>query len=327
MDPSNNRKAALKKLRSLIISPKCQLDKFRSKIEETFSTVVLPNNVECSRRDYGGIMCDMLIPEMYTSGKIMIYIHGGSFTGGSSFSYRSFAASLANASNCRVLLPDFRLPPSYSFPSGIEDLQSVFRSFLIQDEIECNLKNKESNLDLIVASDSSGASLACGLLQKLPEKTFSKISQLILFSPWLDFSKDSYIFARHAKDEILNAENIRRAVEFYTYESNYSNPEVSPLKIDREKLSKFPPVYIQCGSKELFLDQVKAFDDMLENCGVECTLDIVSDMMFMFQLADEYLSEAHLAVNRVGEFLRKKSESEVEIKEREILLKKNNVRD
>ncbi|MCR5217369.1 alpha/beta hydrolase fold domain-containing protein [Treponema sp.] len=325
MDSSNNRKAALKKLRSLIISPKGEVEKFRKKIEDTFSTVVLPNNVECSRRDYGGVMCDMLIPEMYTSGKVMIYIHGGSFTGGSSAAYRSFAASLANAANCRVLVPDFRLPPSYSFPSGIEDLQSVFRSFFIQEEIECSLKNKKSDLNLTVAADSSGASIACGLLQELPEKSFSRISMLLLFSPWLDFSPDSYIFGRHAKDEVLTGESVKRAVEFYTYESNYTNPEVSPLKIDRDKLSKFPPVYIQCGSRELFIEQVKTFDDMLERSGVECTLDIVDDMMFMFQLADEYIREAHLAVNRVGAYLTKKTESESEIRERELLLKRNNV--
>ena len=327
MDSSNNRKAAIKKLRSLIISPQGEVEKFRTKIEDTFSSVFLPNNVECSRRDYGGVMCDMLIPEMYTSGKVMIYIHGGSFVGGSSASYRSFAATLANSSNCRVLVPDFRLPPAYSFPSGIEDLQNVFRSFFIQEEIECSLKNKKSDLNLTVAADSSGASLAFGVLQELPEKNFSRVSTILLFSPWLDFSPDSYIFYRHAKDEILNAEALRRAIEFYTYESNYSNPQVSPLKMDRDFISKFPPVYIQCGSRELFLEQNRAFEDMLERCGVECTLDVVDDMMFMFQLADEYLKESHLAVNRIGDFLSKKSESESERKERELILKRNNVMD
>ena len=54
------------------------------------------------------------------------------------------------------------------------------------------------------------------------------------------------------------------------------------------------------GGKEILLDDAKEFCDNLRTTGNECVLDIWPDMMFMFQMADEYLHESHLALDRVG---------------------------
>jgi hypothetical protein len=41
-----NRKAAVKKLKQLVITPNIETSFFRQRIEQTFSTDYLPNNVE-----------------------------------------------------------------------------------------------------------------------------------------------------------------------------------------------------------------------------------------------------------------------------------------
>lgn len=326
----NDRKAAIKKIKTLVFNPKSETEKFREKIEKTFSQVFIPNRVECITRDCGGIKCDFLNPDAYASDKIIIYIHGGSFVGGSCSSYRSFCASIANASSCRMIVPEFRLPPSSSFPAGIEDLESVFRSFFIQDEVEGHFKkdkSERSTTKVIVMADGSGASLAFGVIQKLNRENLSRIKNIILFSPWLDFSQDNVIFTdKKARDEVLSVESIRRAIDEYTYNSNHNNPLVSANLMEDEKVKELPPVYIQCGSKELLLEQYKEFDNLLESHGVSCTLDIEEDMMFMFQIADEYLNESHLALERIGNFIKERRglDSE-ELKEREHIIKLNNI--
>ena len=108
-------RAAVKKIRLLSFTSGDKVDNFREKIESAFGSVFLPNHVECNEREFGGVMCDMLIPEVYSSKRIMLYVHGGSFVGGSRDSWRNFCASLANVAFPRVLNSRLlTIPPSRS---------------------------------------------------------------------------------------------------------------------------------------------------------------------------------------------------------------------
>jgi acetyl esterase/lipase len=98
----------------------------------------------------------------------------------------------------------------------------------------------------------------------------------------------------------MTGDVLRKSSSIYTYESNTSNPLVSPLLAGDEALKNFPPVFIQMGEKEILLDDAKEFTKNLQAAGNECVLDVWPDMMFMFQMADEYLHESHLALDKVG---------------------------
>ncbi len=326
-----DRKAAIKKLRTLVLSPKGEVEPFREKIEKTFSTPFIPARVEREEREYGGVSCDVLKPEIYTSRRVILYVHGGSFVAGSRDSWRSFCAQLANAASCRVVVPEFRLPPTHPFPAALDDLNTVFKMIYAEEEVAYKLENENDSsrgVELVVAADGSGASLAMALLFKQNEKYMSALRNLVLFSPWLDLSPDSEIFTeRHVKDEVISAEDIHRAVDLYTYAANIANPLVSPLKAPVENFKFFPPVYIQMGQKEMLTVQVARLQSLLSKAGVECTVDAWENMMYMFQFADEYLSESHLAIERAGNYIRRRDgESESETEERERILLKNNIR-
>jgi acetyl esterase/lipase len=124
---------------------------------------------------------------------------------------------------------------------------------------------------------------------------------VVLFSPWLDISSDSLVYAQKKNsDEILTREGIRASADLYTYAANMKNPLVSPMYCSPENFKSFPPVYIQMGEREILLPDVTKFCERLSASSVEYTLDVEQDMMHMFQMADEYLEESHLAVERVG---------------------------
>ena len=112
----------------------------------------------------------------------------------------------------------------------------------------------------------------------------------------------------------------------YTYESNISSSSVSPLKAEDSLYEGFPEFYIQCGAKELMLPYNKQFELKLARSGVKCTLDIVEDMMFLFQLADESLMEAYESITRIGDWMNfRGGETKEEIEERKRLIKENNI--
>ena len=78
---------------------------------------------------------------------------------------------------------------------------------------------------------------------------------------------------------------------------------MSPLKAEDQMLKDFPPVYIQMGEKELFLDDAEQFQARLVDAGGECILDVWKNMMPCFQMADDCLSESHLAVEKIGHLI------------------------
>ena len=305
MEIQNDRKAAIKKLKLLTYNSKSNLDSFRQKMEEAYSTVFLPNKVELSEYKYGNIDCDILSPEMYSSNRVMIYVHGGCFSGGSRKTYRAFCSSLATKCYCRVVIPEFRLSPAYPCPAAIEDIQAVFRSLFTEEQIQASLNTEKGTTpkmpEVIIAADGSGATIACALLYNLRERYKTCISHVVLFSPWLDLSPSSKIMSsKKISDDVLTLDVFKKSVTDYTYTENTKISSVSPLLADDEQLKGFPPTFIQMGSKEVLLDDAREFAARLKENGNKCELDIWKGMMFMFQMADEYLHESHLALDKVG---------------------------
>lgn len=308
MEKKNDRKGAIKKLKLLTYGSKSNIDTFRAKLDEGFKTVFLPNGVERTEYKYGNIECDILAPEIYASNRVMLYIHGGSFVGGSRRAYASFCASLATKCFCRVVVPEYRLAPAFPYPAANEDIQNVFKALFTEEQIACSLnadKGAKPQLpEIIIAGDSSAAPIVCSLIFTLRERYRACIKQVLLFSPWLDVSNCSkLITTKKISDEVMSGDVLRKSSSVYTYESNTSSPLVSPLLAGDDALQNFPPMFIQMGEKEILLDDAKEFANNLRNAGNVCELDVWPGMMFMFQMADEYLHESHLALDRVGKIV------------------------
>lgn len=307
MSMQNDRRGAIKSLKYLTYSPKVTLETFRSKMENEFKSVFLPNKVERTEYKYANITCDVLVPEIYSSNRILIYIHGGCYTGGSRAVYRNFCSSLASKSYSRVVVPEYRLAPEHQYPCAIEDIQSVFKAVFTEEQIACSLNSEPGTIvfpEIILAADGSAASLIFSLLFNLRDRYRTCIKHVVLFSPWLDVSPDSRILtAKKAVDEVMSAEVIRNSLAEYTYGANTATPAVSPLLADDEMLQNLPPVFIQMGEKEILLEDAKAFQERLIQNGNQCTLDVWPKMMYMFQMADQYLSSSHLATDRIGKIV------------------------
>lgn len=335
MEIKQDRKAALKKIKTLSYSQKVDTESFRKKIEETFSTDYIPGKVEITEKEFGGVSCSIICPELFSANRAMIYIHGGNFIAGSRQSWTSFCSTFATATSTKIILPEFRLAPEHPFPAQAEDIENVFKSVLLSEKInlkmnstdDIDIKEDKEKPEIIIAADSSGASIALSFLLGLDKKYLSEISKIILLSPILEYSfDDATVALKKLKDEVTNAESIRQCACMYTYESNISSYSVSPIKAEDSLYEGFPEFYIQCGAKELMLPYNKQFELKLARSGVKCTLDIVEDMMFLFQLADESLMEAYESITKIGDWINfRGGETKEEIEERKRLIKENNI--
>lgn len=305
----SGRKAAIKRLRLLSFMQKNGIEAFRAKIEKEYDELILPNKVECQTQSLGGIECDMLVPELYAKQKIILYVHGGSFLGGSRSSYRGFCARVAHKTLCRVVIPDFRLAPSI-FPASLKDMQSVFCALYAEEQIAAALDaGYKSGIKkmpkIIIMADGSGASIAFSLISTLKSKYKSSVYKVVFLSPWLDISDNSMVLSlKGARDEVLTAEGMRLACEMYADAENRNSALCSMLLSSNSTLASFPPVFIQIGEKEILLEDAKRAKDLFEKAGVNCVLDVWPGMMHLFQLSDDLVWECHLAIDRIGQFVR-----------------------
>ncbi len=292
-------KLALKKLKTLVATPLVDIEKFRNDIEKTFACPILPNRVELKHEIINSIECEVLSPEVSSTSQVLVYVHGGSFIGGSPSAWRGFCASIAHAACAKVIVPKYKLAPQHPYPSGFDDIKEIIKKLYSESK------------NIILLADGSGASIALGVILKIKGAFRKKIKGIVLFSPWLNISEEleHSTEIKPLKDKILSEASLRWCAELYTYSENFKSPFVSPVFADQETLENFPPLYIQLAKGELIEADVAYFQGRLRKFGIPCDVEIWKDMMHMFQRADEYLEEAHLAIEKVGKFIREREDA------------------
>jgi len=279
-----------------VFNPKVPIKTIRSNYDAILGTVTLPNNMDKKEVDVGPVLADLLTPELAIGKRIILYAHGGGFISGSRLSARNLCASLAHESASKLLLPEYRLAPEHPFPSALEDMFASYM-WLLHQGIPSG--------DIIFAGDGTGANLMLALVHLLGDKRVNRPAAVIAISPWVDLACDTAIFTqRKSPDPIHTREILANVALQYTFQSNFPNPQVSPIHGD---FSLFPHLYIQCGTEEILLDDAERLARKAENSGVQVTLDIEKGMWHLFQSIDSLTPRAHTAVKKIGQWVREGS--------------------
>lgn len=290
---SHALRQAGKLFRKAQYSPRVPVKTLRVAYDALLGTAILPNNIDLKEVDVGPVMADLLVPEMAIGKRTILYAHGGGFIAGSRLASRNLCASLAHESACRLLLPEYRLAPEFPFPTALEDMHRAY-AWLLHQGI--------SSGDIILAGDGAGANLALALVQYLDAQRVPLPSGVIAISPWINLACDTLAYtARKNPDPINSREIFQAQALLYTYQGNLANPRVSPILGD---YAVFPPLFIQCGSEEILLDDAKRLAVKAQNAGVRVTLDVQEGMWHLFQAIDSLTPQAHLAVRKIGEWVR-----------------------
>lgn len=287
-------RAAVRRYRKTVYSPKIPVKQHRAAYDEAFGTVLLPNNIDRRPVDAGGVPAELLVPELAIGGRTILYAHGGGFIAGSPRASRNLCASLAHESASRLLLPEYRLAPEYPFPTALEDLFNAYKWLLA---------GGTAPQDIILAGDGTGANLALSLVHYLHKNRAPNPGAALVISPWVDLACETGSFTnRKNPDPLYSREILSQLATLYTYQDNFKNPLVSPIHGD---YLAFPPLYIQCGSREILLDDAKNLAARVHALGGSATLDVQEGMWHLFQAADALTPRAHLAVKAMGEWIRR----------------------
>lgn len=215
---------------------------------------------------------------------------------GSSRSHHGLIARLSAAACCRVLALDYRLAPEHPFPAPLEDVLTAYDWLLAQGY---------ESAQIAFSGDSAGGGLILSALLTMRDRGLPLPAAAAVLSPWceLEASGNSY-FSKEAEDPMGTRETVLALARSYLgQDGNPHDPMAAPLHGD---LAGLPPLMIQCGERDMLLDDSLAFAKKAEAAGVEVALELWPGMIHVFQLFAAELPRAREAIVELGAYLQEK---------------------
>ncbi|MDB5397240.1 MAG: putative acetyl-hydrolase LipR [Rhodospirillales bacterium] len=220
----------------------------------------------------------------------ILYLHGGGYRMGSPAAWANFASRLASATECRVVVPDYRLAPEHPFPAGLRDVLSVYRTLAGSDGIPP-----------IVGGDSAGGGLACALALACGPAGVDMPRKTILLSPWVDLTVTNPAYASRTADQFFPKASAFEAAGQYLQGHDPGDPLASPLKGD---LSGFPDTLLFASADECLIGDALAFQAQLAEARAPIETHIVPAMPHAWPVIAPGLPESQAALVAIGRFAR-----------------------
>jgi monoterpene epsilon-lactone hydrolase len=252
----------------------------------------LPKGIQIVKELADGVPAEWLIPPGISPGRVVLYLHGGSYVAGSINSHRSLVANIAIAARARALIIDYRLAPEHPHPAAVEDAVTAYKWLI---------KGQADPRHLAVAGDSAGGGLALALLVSLRDRNVPLPAAGICLSPWTDlaFSGESWK-SKAAVDLIIYAYKELEFAGMYLGGIDAKTPLASPLYAD---LKGLPPLLVQVGTYEVLLSDSTRLVDRAKEAGVNAVIDEWEKMQHVWQFAASFIPEGRRAIARIGEFI------------------------
>lgn len=253
----------------------------------------MPAGVKVEATEIGACHGEWLRPAMQDGEGIVLYLHGGAYTGGSCITHRALAARLACASRHSVFNLAYRLAPEHPFPAALDDALAVFKG----------LQMANPGNVIALAGDSAGAGLALALAISLRDQALAPAAALALMSPWTDLALTSPTHVTKAAVDpyFPTSERLRLAAHHYAGDESLRHPMVSPHYAD---LHDLPPSLIHVGDLEALLDDSLILAQGMKAAGGAVTLKVFPGMWHVWQTLGGRMREADQSIEQLGAFLR-----------------------
>jgi len=265
----------------------------RANLEGLSSWVPLQPDTKVESVIAGGVSGEWVSAPGAVSDHVILCLHGGGYTMGSSKATHVNASFLSAASGCRVLCIDYRLAPEHPFPAALEDTIAAYRWLLDQGIAHSRI---------VLVGFSAGGGLALSALVSLRDAHVALPAGAVLISPWTDLAgTGESVVTRAEADPWLTDEMNRYHAALYAGGKDLRHPLISPLYADMQGL---PPLLIHVGSDEIMLDDSRRVAERAKAAGVEVTLEVWEGLWHVFHAFAYRLAEGKQAIDKIGQFIR-----------------------
>ena len=225
---------------------------------------------------------------------IVLYLHGGAYTGGSCITHRAAAARLAQACGRSVFNLAYRLAPEHPFPAALDDALATYRE----------LRATRPDAAIALAGDSAGAGLALALAVSLRDQGTVAPVALALMSPWTDLmlGNETHTTKAAVDPYFPSRERLQMAAGLYAGATPLEHPLVSP---QYAPLHGLPPTLIHVGEREALLDDSLILAERMAAQGSAVELKRFAGMWHVWQMLGGWMPEADASLQALGAFLDK----------------------
>jgi acetyl esterase/lipase len=287
--------ALLAHLRSKSGGPTPDLPTLRTQFDTFAEGQPLPDGVRFETAMLGGIPAERVTAAATDAPGAVLFFHGGGYMFGSAMGYRAVTANLAAAAGTQVIAVDYRLAPEHPFPAAVEDTTAAYRALL-----ESGVPASQIGF----AGDSAGGGLVIATMLSARDAGLPMPAAGYGISPWLDLACEGGSFTELAGvDPIMTAEGALGCAAAYLQGGDASHPLASPLTAD---FTGLPPLMLQVGSTEMFLDDSTRAARKAALAGVHVEMQVWPDMPHVWHLWPSHVPEALAALTAGGRFLRER---------------------
>lgn len=272
-------------------APPPPIEARRAGFEAQMAALPVDPDVTVERIDLGDVSA-LRSRHAEPSGRVLLWLHGGAFVLGCADSYRPFAARLARACRCDVIVPDYRLAPEHIFPAAHDDALAAL------DALE---GIGYAMADVAIGGDSCGANLALAAVQSRVAAERSAPAALWLISPYIDLTHtgDS-IVSRAPADPFIDTSGMDDTARTYLGEASPADRRASPLF---GPITGMPPAFIQIGSDEVLFDDAARLRDRIEAADGLAVFQEWAGMIHVWPLFAHVVDEGQWAIQQGGAFL------------------------
>ena len=239
----------------------------------------------------GEILVRILTP-MGTPAGVLFFIHGGGWVIGSVAEWTALGTQLAQACNCIVVLPDYRLAPEHAFPVPVEDCWAALR-----------WTAQTFDLPLIVGGDSAGGNLAAVMALRARDYGGPALAGQVLIYPVTDYDPARPSFTAPDNQQILTAPGMLWFWDHYIASPKARlDPDASPLRA--KSLQGLPPAFVLIAEHDVLHDEGAAYAERLKTSGNVLTRVDFDGETHGFLALGNVLPAAGRAVNQIGTWAR-----------------------
>lgn len=276
--------------------PTMSIGEFRNMFEEWATVTAEPADVAYQETTIDGVTVLWASPSSASPDRLLICFHGGGYVTGSRNSHRKMFGHIAAAAGVPALIVDYRRAPESPYPAAVEDALTTYR-FALNSGVAARC--------IAFVGDSAGGGLSIASVMAAKRDGIPLPGAIFIMSPWLDLDATGASYDTNAGfDLIVSRPVIEGLVPAYLGDSGSSrDPIANPILANPVGL---PPILIQVGGYESFLDDSRKFAAAASQAGVDVELDVVPEMQHVFQFLGGVAPEADAAIERAGTWLRAK---------------------
>ena len=227
-----------------------------------------------------------------------VFFHGGGMVAGSIETHDRIAATLSEATQCRLISVEYRLAPEHKFPAAIEDAIAA-TGFVAQNAAAFGIDATR----LVVGGDSAGATLAAVVCQHA-QRSGPKILAQCLICPVLDFEEISPSRSDFAEDHLIGKATLEADLTDYLPQgTDPADVRISPLRA--LNLAGLPSAIIHTAEFDPMRDEGNAYARKLLTAGVAVEHVCHDGMVHNFHALGAVLPQGRLVLAQIGEQVRR----------------------